>query len=280
MYFLMAWYALFASPTPRGTALLILSYAAINVLGASRVGREGWFGRCEAFAVLFHLFGSLLGRRRQTVLSSSEGAGIAVFTAVVLAALIADAALSRLQATLEASGTAGAAYAIAGGALLASVFVLALIAIMATVGGFKLLTRTPVSLGGVMGGCAQVLLPLVVALWLAHNFTLVLAQASQLPRLLSDPFGRGWDLAHVSAWNLSPVVLDAHLVWTLQIGILLAGQIWASVLVRRRVSLWVAGGARAFVADAVVLLLLLLVTTVAFWALSMPDTGSHEDLLD
>jgi polyferredoxin len=78
---------------------------------------------------------------------------------------------------------------------------------------------------------AYALIPLGLSAWIAFSLSFVFANLSYLWPVLSDPLGWGWNLAGTAGVGWQPYV--TQFIPVLQVVILLAGLIWASLSARR-----------------------------------------------
>ncbi|MEZ4458594.1 MAG: heavy metal-binding domain-containing protein [bacterium] len=113
------------------------------------------------------------------------------------------------------------------------------------------------------------ILPLALAYHLAHNSLHFFYEGSKLVRLLSDPFGWGWNLFGTADWPLTMLV-PMEILWIAQVVLVLSGQV-AAVFITRRTLYRMLGNRRqaqrAFVVAAVLLMLL---SFASLWLLNQP----------
>ena len=70
------------------------------------------------------------------------------------------------------------------------------------------------------------LVPIAFVYALAHYFSLFVTQGQYVVPLLSDPFGRGWDLlGSVADYRPNLAILTPHTIWYVQAGALVAGHV-------------------------------------------------------
>ena len=114
------------------------------------------------------------------------------------------------------------------------------------------------------------LLPIVLAYHVSHYLALLITQGTQLLPLLSDPFGRGWNLFGTADWLRVPLVPSAGAVWHAQVAIIVAGHV-ASVWVAHVEALRLFGSTRlALRSQWPMLVLMVLFTTTGLWILAQP----------
>lgn len=121
------------------------------------------------------------------------------------------------------------------------------------------------------------LVPIAFAYQVAHYATLFVGYGWTIVPLLSDPFAWGWDLFRTATWSIDPV-LNAALVWYIQVALIVVGHVvavyLAHVIARRAVR-----DPRAAVRSQLPLLVLMVAYTVSsLWILSQ-GTVSDSQLL-
>ncbi|MFX4682039.1 hypothetical protein ABTB34_21550, partial [Acinetobacter baumannii] len=66
---------------------------------------------------------------------------------------------------------------------------------------------------------------IVLVYHVSHYYTLLVTQGTQLLPLLSDPFGRGWNLFGTATWLRRPIIPEAGTVWHAQVGLIVLGHV-------------------------------------------------------
>ena len=96
------------------------------------------------------------------------------------------------------------------------------------------------------------LVPIAAAYLIAHYFTLFLIQGQFIVTLISDPFGRGWDLFGTADFAPNLAIVSPETTWYVQVAALVVGMSQASRL--RTTGPWRssrgAAGARSAAPDA------------------------------
>jgi len=69
------------------------------------------------------------------------------------------------------------------------------------------------------------LIPIALVYVIAHYFSLLLYQGEVGYRLLSDPWGRGWDLFGTHGFQPNFTFLTPHTIWYVQVAALVTGHI-------------------------------------------------------
>jgi hypothetical protein len=197
-------------------------------------GREAWLHGGEAFNVYFGLLGRiapfglvdgrvvlrvpLSGLMRLDVVP-----GTLAFIAVMLGSVGFDS-VSRtsfwldLQVRLagELERTLVSFAGLIGTILAVALAYLAAVAVARALTGYQ---------GDLAGPFLGSLVPIALVYVLAHYFSVTLLQGQYIVPLVSDPFGRGWDLLGTAAWRPNLALLTPNVVWYFQVGTLVAGHV-------------------------------------------------------
>ncbi|HEV8251307.1 MAG TPA: hypothetical protein VGQ15_15160 [Gaiellaceae bacterium] len=228
---------------PRALALGIYLYAAITWLGMFVFGREAWLHGGEAFNVYFGLlgriapFGLVDGRLVLRVPLSGLTRldvvpGTLAFVSVMLGSVGFDS-ISRTSFWLDLQVRLGgelARTAISFVGLVGTVMAVAL-AYLAAVAAARALTGYEGDLAGPFLGS---LVPIALVYVLAHYFSLLVLQGQYLVPLVSDPFGRGWDLIGTAGFRPNLGLLTPNIVWYAQVAALVAGHVAGLTLAHDR----------------------------------------------
>ncbi len=310
LYMGFIWIELFGRNTPASLAWLLLGYSLLNLLGVGLIGRRAWFSHCEFFSLIFRLIGSLapLGWRRKhdriwlqvrPPLSGAEqtagSLALLLFILFMLSATAFDGLKETLlwhrlfwvdlyHAVLKAQVGTNPLAALpkmrelaalwnSVWLLLSPLLYLAAFALFVALG--KWLGRSERPWGLLMRDFASSLLPIALVYHVAHYYTLIQSQGVKIVRLISDPFGWGWDLFGTAGWLRYRIVPEPDTVWHAQVLLIVAGHV-ASVYLAHRVALRLFPSPRqALLSQIPMLLLMLLFTAAGLWLLSLPPARSH-----
>jgi hypothetical protein len=228
---------------PRVLALAIYLYAAITWLGMFVFGRRAWLEGGEAFHVYFGLLGRispfgivegrivvrppLSGLTRLNVLP-----GTLAFVAVMLGSVGFDS-VGRTSFWLDLQvrlGGEAARTAVAFAGLVGTILAVAL-AYLGAVAAARALTGHT---GELAAAFVASLVPIALVYVLAHYFSLLILQGQYLIPLVSDPFGRGWDLLGTAGFRPNLAVLTPNVVWYAQVAALVAGHVAGLALAHDR----------------------------------------------
>ena len=105
------------------------------------------------------------------------------------------------------------------------------------------------------------LVPIAIAYLIAHYLHYLLVQGQLIVPLLSDPFGRRWDLLGTASFYPDIGLLDARLVWNLSLASIVAGHV-ISIWLAHRIALREFGARGMAVKASVALTVLMVVYTV------------------
>jgi len=120
------------------------------------------------------------------------------------------------------------------------------------------------SVGAIARQFALTLVPIAIAYNVAHNLASLLVQGQLIIPLLSDPFGRGWNLFGTAAYYPNIGIIDARLTWYVAIGAIVTGHV-ISIWLAHRVALREFSASRKAVTASIPLTVLM----VAYTAISL-----------
>jgi len=147
-----------------------------------------------------------------------------------------------------------------------AVFVAAVVlTYLAAVEGVRRLVHAPRSL---VSDFVLPLVPISFAYLVAHYFSLFVIQGQFVFLLISDPFGRGWDLFGTIMFQPNLAVLSPETVWYVQVAALVVGHVAGLAIAHdRAVSLFEERG-DALRSQYPMLALMVLYTVGGLWLLS------------
>lgn len=307
LYMVFIWIELFGGLRPRGLAVALLAYTAINFLGAHCWGRAAWFRHGEFFAVFFGLMGRM-APRAWSCRSAGDGRWRAPFAGLLdeparhpslvlfILFMLSSTAFDGLHATLAWASLywKGLYPALAPWldtaspgrfqlstriyhlwqslSLLVSPFVY-----LAVYAGFvrlmKAITRSPLPTRTLVLRFAMSLVPIAFVYHVTHYYTLLLAQGGQIVRLASDPFGFGWNLFGTARVAVAPVMLEMGTIWYTQVGLILLGHIVGVYLAHIEALHIFAAPRLAALSQLPMLALMVAFTNFGLWILSLPLAG-------
>jgi len=308
LYGAYIWLELFGATQPHSLALILIGYTAINLGAAAIIGKDAWFSYGEFFSVLFRLAGMaapieytaddgdrtfrLRFRKPLVALSTgrAESFGLLLFVLFTLSSTAFDgfhetrpwvtmfwkAVYPVLKAELAQPYRKLVAfyYYWQWAALVASpIFYLALYLVF--VGLSRSLAKSRLSLRVFALRFTYSLVPIALFYNATHYFSLVVSQGAEMLRLVSDPFGVGWNLFGTAHLLKNPVLLSAGAIWHAQVVLIVLGHI-LGVYVAHLEALRLFGDARqALLSQLPILVLMMLFTTLGLWILSLPIAAGN-----
>jgi hypothetical protein len=302
-------FELFGTGRPVPLGHFLAGYALLNLVGIGLVGRRAWFRHCEFFSVFLRLIALMAPVDYQRGEGGTPShlrlrwplAGLIrerpehLSTLAFVLAMLSTTAFDGLRATqwwvnlfwgdptgllgewlgmhpLAALGTLRPWY-IAWESLwlFASPF-LYLAAYFAALWLARRLTRSARSLRELALDFGYALLPIAFVYHLTHYATLLLAHGLKIVSLLSDPFGRKWDLFGTAHLLRAPILLDYSVVWHGQVGLILVGHIISAIIAHRIALRIFPGRHTAWLSQLPLLALMITFTVAGLWILAQPLT--------
>ena len=86
--------------------------------------------------------------------------------------------------------------------------------------------------GKILRAFAYAVIPVALFYHLAHNSMHFFMEAQNVLPLLSDPFGRGWDLFGTAGRHYGPL-LSLQVIWFIQLGMIVVGHVYGVVIAAR-----------------------------------------------
>lgn len=310
LYMAFIWIELFGRLGPRGLGMALAAYTAINLAGAWLFGKQTWFRHGEFFGVFLRLVGKMSpwarpwdpveaahadrGRRWRVPFSGLLEERVDHISLVVfILFMLSSTAFDGLQATLPwvtvfwkgiypaiaplFPPSAGNPYLLSTQlyylwqwlSLLVSPLVY-LAVLVAFVAGVRAVTRSTLSVHALVLRFAFSLLPIAFVYHVTHYYTLLLAQGGQVVRLVSDPFGIGWDMFGTAKQRIEPLMIDVEAVWHTQVALIVVGHIVSVYLAHVEALRTFSTPRRATLSQLPMLVLMVLFTTMGLWILSLP----------
>lgn len=307
LYMGFIWSELFAGYTPRSLAGVLLGYTLLNMLAVYLIGAKAWFHYGEFFSVMFRLLGKIspLAYRDATV---SEPAGWrwrvpfaglletrpdSLSEVIFILFMLSSTAFDGLHETqtwallfwqdgfallspwlgsniVTAYATLKPLYLLYQTLALVLSPWLYLAIFAACLWLMKRITASSASLTQLIYRFSYSLLPIVVVYHFTHYFTLVLGQGSQLPSLMTDPLGLGWNLLALDAMKSTGLLFDMAWVWHTQVAAMLLGHI-ASVYVAHEAARRLYSSPTAvWISQLPLLILMMAFTVFGLWILAQP----------
>lgn len=313
-YMAFIWLELFGQPRPRALGEILLAYTVINLAGAAAFGRAAWFRHGELFAVFLRLIGKVApfgyridpasGRpdrvqvRQPFIALLAEPAdhfSLLLFVLFMLSSTAFDGLhetrpwalifwqdiypqLTRLisRPYLFFVGTY---YWWQWSMLFVSPFVyLAGYALFVWL--MKVVTGSTRTVRDLALQFAFTLVPIAFVYNITHYYTLLLAEAPEVVKMISDPFGAGWDLFGTARVDRPPLIILANSVWNTQVGLILFGHIVSVYLAHLQALRLFPKGRQGVLSQLPMLALMMVLTTAGLRILSLPiAAGQVQDPL-
>ncbi len=228
---------------PHALALAVAIYSTATWAGAAAFGSKAWFEYGDGFSNEFRLLGriSAFGRREDGQLVvrtpfsglsiTDPTPGTIALVAVMLGSTFFDG-FSRTSIwqnryynvqidLLDRPSLADLVGQLMNlGGLLACVAFVGVAFRLATAG-----TETIAGRGGLARDFIDGLVPIAFVYIIAHYFSLLLYQGEVGYRMLSDPWGRGWDLFGTRGFQPNFTFLTPHTIWYVQVVALVSGHV-------------------------------------------------------
>jgi hypothetical protein len=236
--------------SPFHIAALATGYSIITWAGMLAFGRDQWLRNGEVFSLVFGTFARFAPTQAENgrLLLRPFGAGLAGGAAVsvstmalvllLLSSVLYDGFLgtgewelleSAVRTGLPAMGPV--AVKTVGLVLFWGLFVaayLGICSIMSRIG------RGAAATLDVARAFALTLVPIAIGYNVAHYLVFLLVQGQYAIPLLSDPFGRGWNLFGTAGYRVDIALAGARFSWYVALGAIVAGHLIAVYLAHRR----------------------------------------------
>ena len=272
---------------PRTLAIAIALYSYWALAGMAVYGRDAWTRYGEGFAVAFGLLariapftvrdGRIAVRWPFTGLAGADPVpGTLVFIAVLLGSTSFDGfsrtskwqnLVGNIQADLADSSqrTVDLAITLVNVTGLAVFVALVALTYMVAVGLAAQLGRAQRSL---VPDFVLPLVPIAAAYLVAHYFTLFLIQGQFIVTLVSDPFGKGWDLLGTADFAPNLAIVSPETVWYVQVAALVVGHVAGLAIAHDRAVAVFEDRLAALEAQFPMLALMVLYTLGGMWLLT------------
>ena len=272
---------------PRTLAIAIALYTYWALAGMVVYGREAWTRSGEGFAVAFGLLariapftvreGSVAVRWPFTGLAGADRTpGTLVFVAVMLGSTSFDGfsrtlwwqnRLLDVQARLAGSSqrVVDLATTLVNVAGLAAFVAAVVLTYLSAMWAARALVRAPRSL---VPDFVLPLVPIAAAYLVAHYFSLFVIYGQFVITLISDPFGKGWDLFGTADFAPNLTVVSINTVWYVQVAALVVGHVAGLAIAHDRAVSLFEDRRAALRSQYPLLALMVLYTVGGLWVLS------------
>ena len=221
---------------PANIAWLALGYSALTWTGMFVFGRDAWLRSGEVFTVYFGFLARLAPielRTNNELYLRPPATGLldprplapseAFFVIVMLATVTFDGLRETpLWAVSDAHWTATTT---AGLLAMPWVFTLVILGVCALMGN--------ASPGELVRLFVPTLLPIALAYHVAHYLSYLLVAGQVVIALVSDPFGRGWDLFGTAHYRIAVGIVGARFAWYTSVVVIVLGHVLAMYVAHR-----------------------------------------------
>ena len=278
----------YADPSsPRSLAFAIAVYTYLTLFGMAAFGRDTWERHGEGFAVLFALFarigplfaekGRIRARWPLTGLAGAERTpGSVAFVSVMLGSVIFDG-YSRTSTWQDFAARVERPFIVERpgvGELLVTLLsvgglVGAILLVAGAYGGACTIARWTVNAPrSLVPEFLLSLVPIAFVYLVAHYFSLFVLQGQFAIPLLSDPFGKGWDLFGTAGVIPNLAAISPTTTWFVQVGALVAGHVAGLLIAHDRAVSIFPERRVALRSQYAMLSLMVLYTVGGLWVLS------------
>ena len=285
-FLIFAWIEL-VYPTPAHPQFLgniIFVYSIIVLAGMRVFGKNKWLDNCEPFTVFFNFVSSFSATRVTSdgrILLRPIASGLLdaryrfdqlCFLILILSVVSFDGLISTLfwydVIGIDAFGGSGRYDVIYVNTAGIIVSFLAFFSIFYSfVAISRAITKSDITTLDLAQKFVPALLPISIVYHLAHYSAYFFLNGQLIIKLISDPFGFGWDIFGTSSYEIVRTI-DFILLWNYQVAVIVIGHI-LSVYIAHRISLRVfKDGKKSIMSQAPILLLMVGYTILGLWLLS------------
>ena len=285
-FLIFAWIEL-VYPTPAHPQFLgnmIFVYSIIVLAGMRIFGKDKWLDNCEPFTVFFNFVSSFSATRVTSdgkILLRPIASGLLdaryrfdqlCFLILILSVVSFDGLISTLfwydVIGIDAFGGSGRYDVIYVNTAGIMVSFLAFFSIFYSfVAISRAITKTDITTLDLAQKFVPALLPISIVYHLAHYSAYFFLNGQLIIKLISDPFGFGWDIFGTSSYEIVRTI-DFIFLWNYQVVVIVIGHI-LSVYIAHRISLRVFKDSRkSIMSQAPILLLMVGYTILGLWLLS------------
>ena len=285
-FLIFAWIEL-VYPTPAHPQFLgniIFVYSIIVLAGMRVFGKDKWLDNCEPFTVFFNFVSSFSATRVTSdgkILLRPIASGLLdaryrfdqlCFLILILSVVSFDGLISTLfwydVIGIDAFGGSGRYDVIYVNTAGIMVSFLAFFSIFYSfVAISRAITKTDITTLDLAQKFVPALLPISIVYHLAHYSAYFFLNGQLIIKLISDPFGFGWDIFGTSSYEIVRTI-DFIFLWNYQVAVIVIGHI-LSVYIAHRISLRVFKDSRkSIMSQAPILLLMVGYTILGLWLLS------------
>ena len=265
--------------SPYKLGCLAVGWSVVNLTGMLCFGRAVWQRHADVFAVYF----ATLGRRganqpkseSEAPVAGQVGFVLAMLSTVLFDGLHGSATWGLFEEALKAwvpqwLDTNGYVAGTLGLLIVWLIFVAAYRLTSQFCFALMPSTQTLTSSHQMARLFLPTLIPIAAAYLIAHNFSNLLIQGQTLASLLSDPFGRQWDIFGTAKFYPDIALVDAKLTWTIALVAIVGGHV-ISIWRAHRLALSLGmSGQKTAMATLPLTLLMIVYTGISLMVLAAP----------
>ena len=120
---------------------------------------------------------------------------------------------------------------------------------------------------------AQTLLAIAISYHMAHFLSYLMIQGQLIIRLISDPFGYGWDLFGTSDYQINIGIINARIAWLTSIGLIVFGHIVAVFVSHLESMRTFSNHRQALISQLPMVFLMITYTVFSLWIIAQPITS-------
>ncbi|MGJ8668685.1 MAG: hypothetical protein ACSHXK_04275 [Oceanococcus sp.] len=312
LYLTFIWIELFGEGEPYSLSLLLIAYSAFNLAGAWLIGSRHWFEHAEFFSVLFRLISKMAPLQylpphqsaahgklilQMPFVGLLQSRAVSFSELLFLLFILSSTAFDGLHQTdvwvrfywQDIAGTLAPwtgenivqAYPLLRSLYLAFQSAVLLLSPLLYLGFYLAclwilqgITRSTFSLQQLALHFAYSLLPIALVYHVTHYYTLILSQGAMIFRLVSDPFGWGWNLFGTAQMMPKTLMPDMDWVWHTQVCLILLGHIVSVYLAHKQALRLFPNRREALLSQLPMLVLMVAFTCFGLWILAQPITST------
>lgn len=111
-------------------------------------------------------------------------------------------------------------------------------------------------------------MPIALAYFVAHYFTLFVFSGQDIVRLISDPFGSGADIFGTAEFRIDFQAVSPNAIWAVQVGAIVIGHVIGLALAHDRAVELSPTHRLAVASQGPMLVLMVALTVLGLWSLS------------
>jgi hypothetical protein len=275
------------SATPQPLAMFVLLYVVVTFTGMTFFGKEVWLKHGDPFSVFFSFLSRFsitetkkVGEKIEIhlrppavgLLQGEANVSQTAFVLLMLSSVAADGMLGTpfFQNLFSSLLALGLPWAIVGTIGLAGLFVV----FTSVYAIFSFLTKRISSDGSATLEVARrfiySLLPISIAYEIAHYLSILVVEGQRILYLVSDPFGRGWNLFGTANYEISYTVLDLKMLWNVQVGLIVIGHVIAVAISHALAERYFKDSRKTLISQYPMLILMIFYSVLSLWIMAQP----------